>query len=137
MTKDRATSAELVAALDQLLAQTRHLTRRGRTAFGSGDLDSQVEQLASCQVVIQLQAVVEDIPADIAETLSHLPLAAVRGMRNRLAHGWGHRLSPVVADDGCGPARVHRRGAPGAHDNIPVAPSPDRPQVTPVACTGQ
>lgn len=89
MTKDPATPAELVAALDQVTAQARHLTRRGRAAFCADDLDGQVARLAACQVVIQLQAVIDDLPPAALDTLADLPLHAVRGMRNRLAHGYG------------------------------------------------
>lgn len=89
MSKDPATPGELLQALDLLARQASHITKSGREAFCSDEVEAQVARSASCQLVIQLQAIVEDLPEAVLSELDHLPLREVRGMRNRLAHGYG------------------------------------------------
>ena len=89
MSKDPATRDELATALEQLSQQAEHLAEMGRDVFCSSSMEGQIARLAACQIVIQLQAVVEDLPSGVMTRLEHLPLREVRGMRNRLAHGYG------------------------------------------------
>lgn len=39
-------------------------------------------------MIVRLQSVVEDLPESTVSENADLPFAAVRGMRNRLAHGY-------------------------------------------------
>lgn len=82
-------SAELVSAIERISAQVQYIRGQGRGAFLGGDAESGVLQAATCHLVIQFQAVLDDLPPGFADQSSDLPFVAVRGMRNRLAHGYG------------------------------------------------
>ena len=83
--KDPATSQEIALALHEISRQTDFLRDQGPEAFLGLGVDSQILQLAACQMIIRLYAVLEDAPSD---SLSGLPVREIRGMRNRLAHGY-------------------------------------------------
>lgn len=80
---------EIIGALARIEGQMAHLRNGGRTQFVSDDVSAQVAQLAACQLVIQLQAALDDLPAAFLLENPDLPFHQVRGMRNRLAHGYG------------------------------------------------
>lgn len=88
MTRDGSSVEEVALALRQMLAQCEHITAGGRDRFLADDLDAQILRLAAERLVITLQAAVEDLPPGFVETHADLPFATVRGMRNRLAHGY-------------------------------------------------
>ncbi len=44
---------------------------------------------AAAQLIIQVQALVEDLPEATVERLPSMTLREIRGMRNTLAHGYG------------------------------------------------
>lgn len=54
----------------------------------SDSSEAELLYLASCQMIIRLQAMLEDLPAETLARCADLPLAEVRGMRNRMAHGY-------------------------------------------------
>lgn len=58
---------------------------QGSKEFTGAGVESQILQLAACHMIIRLSAVLEDIPL---EFLADLPFREIRGMRNRLAHGY-------------------------------------------------
>lgn len=89
MTDDRPSLDELRSALDEITAQVDYIRAHGGGAFCAPDVKSQVLQSAACHLIIQFQAVLEDLPAGFPATNADLPFVAVRGMRNRLAHGYG------------------------------------------------
>lgn len=75
-------------ALGELVATVKHLISQGRELFLSDSSEGELLYLASCQVIIRLQAMLEDLPAETLARCADLPLAEVRGMRNRMAHGY-------------------------------------------------
>lgn len=89
MRGESSSSAELVVALERISAQVQYMRGRGQSVFLGGDVESDVLQAAACHLVIQFHAVLDDLPPGFADQNSDLPFAAVRGMRNRLAHGYG------------------------------------------------
>lgn len=78
----------VAAALGELAETVRHIVNHGRNAFLTESPEAELLYLASCQVIIQLQAMIEDLPPATLALCSDLPLTEVRGMRNRLAHGY-------------------------------------------------
>ena len=103
MTRERPSTSELRVALARLLAQTEFLQALGREKFVGGDIEASVHQLAASHLVVQFAAVLDDVPEDVRSLLSELPWAQVKGMRNRLAHGYsdldGSLLWQVIAVD--------------------------------------
>lgn len=75
-------------ALAELAETAKHIISQGRELFLSDSSDAELLYLASCQVIIRLQAMLEDLPAETLARCTDLPLAEVRGMRNRMAHGY-------------------------------------------------
>ena len=75
-------------ALGELVATVKHVISQGRELFLSDSSEGELLYLASCQVIIRLQAMLEDLPAETLARCADLPLAEVRGMRNRMAHGY-------------------------------------------------
>lgn len=75
-------------ALAELAEAVKHVISQGRELFLSDSSEAQLLYLASCQVIIRLQARLEDLPAEILARCTDLPLAEVCGMRNRMAHGY-------------------------------------------------
>lgn len=96
MTRDRSTPPELAVSLRRALAQCRHLTAQGRDAFLDPGLDAQIRRLAGERLVITVQAVLDDLPEGFTEEHADLPFATVRGMRNRLAHGYDDIDATIV-----------------------------------------
>lgn len=88
MTADRSSVSEVSAALERVLAQARHLVARGRDAFFAEDLDGDLNQRAGERLIITLQAALDDLPEGFIVAHEDLPFPLVRGMRNRLAHGY-------------------------------------------------
>lgn len=88
MNSDRPSNAEIKIALDQCAAQAAHLHSLGRANFVGDAVSSQVAQLAASQLIIRFQAVLDDLGSAFAQEHHDLPFNAVRGMRNRLAHGY-------------------------------------------------
>ena len=78
----------VATALSELAETVKHVISQGRDFFLSDSPDTELLYLASCQVIIRLQARLEDLPAEILGRCADLPLAEVRGMRNRMAHGY-------------------------------------------------
>lgn len=78
----------VAAALSELAKTVKHVISQGRDLFLSDSPDAELLYLASCQVIIRLQAMLEDLPAETLAQCADLPLAEVRGMRNRMAHGY-------------------------------------------------
>lgn len=75
-------------ALAELAEAVKHVISQGREIFLSDSSDAELLYLASCQIIIRLQAMLEDLPAETVARCTDLPLAEVRGMRNRMAHGY-------------------------------------------------
>lgn len=75
-------------ALAELGETVKHVNSQGRELFLSDSSDAELLYLASCQIIIRLQAMLEDLPAETVARCTDLPLAEVRGMRNRMAHGY-------------------------------------------------
>lgn len=75
-------------ALGELAATVKHVISQGRELFLSDSSNAELLYLASCQVIIRLQAMLEDLPTETLAQCADLPLAEVRGMRNRIAHGY-------------------------------------------------
>lgn len=92
----RGSDPEVAAALRQVLAQCEHITSGGRDRFLAPDLDAQILRLAAERIVITLQAAIEDLPDGFVDRHDDLPFIAVRGMRNRLAHGYVDINAEVV-----------------------------------------
>ena len=88
MRGDSPSAAELLSAMERISTQVQHIRGQGRDAFLDGDVESGVLQAATCHLIIQFQAVLDDLPPGWADQNSDLPFSAVRGMRNRLAHGY-------------------------------------------------
>ncbi|MFE1523312.1 DUF86 domain-containing protein [Schaalia turicensis] len=83
------TDPRIVAeALNELTDTVTYIISHGEDTFLARSAESELLYLASCQVVIRLHAMIEDLPKEMTISWSDLPLAAVRGMRNRLAHGY-------------------------------------------------
>ena len=78
----------VAAALSELTETVKHVISQGRDLFLSDSTDAELLYLASCQVIIRLQAMLEDLPAETLAQCADLPLAEVRGMRNRMTHGY-------------------------------------------------
>lgn len=78
----------VATALSELAETVKHVISQGRELFLSDSSDAELLYLASCQVIIRLQAMLEDLPAETLARCTDLPLAEVRGMRNRMAHGY-------------------------------------------------
>lgn len=78
----------VAAALSELAETVKHVISQGRELFLSNSPEAELLYLASCQVIIRLHAMLEDLPADALAQCADLPLAEVRGMRNRMAHGY-------------------------------------------------
>lgn len=78
----------VAAALSELAETVKHVISQGRDLFLSDSTDAELLYLASCQVIIRLQAMLEDLPAETLAQCADLPLAEVRGMRNRMTHGY-------------------------------------------------
>lgn len=74
--------------LAELAETVKHVIIQGRELFLSDSSDAELLYLASCQVIIRLQAMLEDLPDETLAQCADLPLAEVRGMRNRMAHGY-------------------------------------------------
>lgn len=80
---------KLVAkALGELATTVKHVISQERELFLSDSSEGELLYLASCQVIIRLQAMLEDLPPETLARCTDLPLAEVRGMRNRMAHGY-------------------------------------------------
>lgn len=75
-------------ALAELAEAVKHVVSQGRELFLSDSSEAELLYLASCQMIIRLQAMLEDLPAETLARCADLPLAEVRGMRNRMAHGY-------------------------------------------------
>ena len=75
-------------ALGELAATVKHVISQGRELFLSDSSNAALLYLASCQVIIRLQAMLENLPTETLAQCADLPLAEVRGMRNRMAHGY-------------------------------------------------
>ena len=75
-------------ALAELAEAVKHAISQGRELFLSDSSEAELLYLASCQIIIRLQAMLEDLPAETLARCADLPLAEVRGMRNRMAHGY-------------------------------------------------
>lgn len=75
-------------ALGELAETVKHIVNHGRDSFLEMSSEADLLYLASCQVIIRLQAMIEDLPPETLVLCSDLPLAEVRGMRNRMAHGY-------------------------------------------------
>ena len=75
-------------ALAELAEAVKHVISQGRELFLSDSSNAELLYLASCQIIIRLQAMLEDLPAETLAQCADLPLAEVRGMRNRMAHGY-------------------------------------------------
>ena len=75
-------------ALAELAEAVKHVISQGRELFLSDSSEAELLYLASCQIIIRLQAMLEDLPAETLARCADLPLAEVRGMRNRMAHGY-------------------------------------------------
>ena len=88
MTADKPTLPELRAALGEISAQVDYIRARWSAAHRGPDVESQVLQSAACHLVIQFQAILEDLPEEFPAQNADLPFSGVRGMRNRLAHGY-------------------------------------------------
>lgn len=88
MSPGHSSNADILQALQRLKAQAAHLVRRGRPAFLAEDLDGDLNRLAGEGLIIALQSALEDLPEGFIEQHSDLPFRLVRGMRNRLAHGY-------------------------------------------------
>ncbi len=98
----------VATALSELAETVKHVISQERELFLSDSSEAQLLYLASCQVIIRLQAMLEDLPAETLARCTDLPLAEVRGMRNRMAHGyldidksmlWGtmsHEIIPLI-----------------------------------------
>lgn len=78
----------VAAALSDLAETVKHIVSQGRDIFLAESPEAELLYLASCQAIIRLQAMIEDLPAETLALCSNLPLVEVRGMRNRLAHGY-------------------------------------------------
>ncbi len=88
MSSERASRDEILAALDRIRVLNDRIRENGEATFEAEEPDSEILQLAACHLVIRLQAVLDDLPADLTNSDPALPFRAVRGMRNRLAHGY-------------------------------------------------
>lgn len=75
-------------ALAELAEAVKHVISQGRELFLSDSSEAELLYLASCQIIIRLQAMLEDLPAETLARCADLPLTEVRGMRNRMAHGY-------------------------------------------------
>lgn len=75
-------------ALAELAEAVKHVISQGRERFLADSSEAELLYLASCQIIIRLQAMLEDLPAETLARCADLPLAEVRGMRNRMAHGY-------------------------------------------------
>lgn len=75
-------------ALGELVATVKHVISQGRDLFLSDSSEGELLYLASCQIIIRLQAMLEDLTPETLARCTDLPLAEVRGMRNRMAHGY-------------------------------------------------
>lgn len=84
----RSSVEEVRTALLRILAQTQHLTARGRTSFLAEGLDGDLLRLAGERLIITVQSALDDLPEGFVATNADLPFHLVRGMRNRLAHGY-------------------------------------------------
>ena len=91
MTRESVSVEELIAALNELKAQVEWIVERGHGAFVASTSEAGVLQLA----VIRLQAIIEDFPEGFTQNNSDLPFPLVRGMRNRMAHGY-HEIDPQI-----------------------------------------
>lgn len=80
---------ELLEALEALSAQGSYLADLGEERYCSERVEGQVARLATGQLIIQLQALLEDLPEHVRQALPPMTLREIRGMRNRLAHGYG------------------------------------------------
>ena len=88
MTKDPSTEAEIAAALEHVRVLAARIAEAGEPAFSGSTVDADLLQFAACHLVVRLQSVLEDLPGSTLAENADLPFAAVRGMRNRLAHGY-------------------------------------------------
>lgn len=75
-------------ALKELADTVKYIVSHGEDEFKNRSSESDLLYLASCQVIIRLQAMIEDLPRQALAICEDLPLAQVRGMRNRMAHGY-------------------------------------------------
>lgn len=89
MTRPEPRNPELLDGCAALRAQADYLTGLGEAEFCSSEVAGQVARLAAAQLIIQVQALVEDLPEATVERLPSMTLREIRGMRNRLAHGYG------------------------------------------------
>ncbi|WP_297747749.1 DUF86 domain-containing protein [uncultured Tessaracoccus sp.] len=89
MTKAEHRLPELLQGCAALRAQAAYLTGLGEAEFCSSGVAGQVSRLAAAQLIIQVQALVEDLPDVAVERLPSMTLREIRGMRNRLAYGYG------------------------------------------------
>ena len=95
MTRESVSVEELIAALNELKAQVEWIVERGHGAFVASTSEAGVLQLAASHAVIRLQAIIEDFPEGFTQNNSDLPFPLVRGMRNRMAHGY-HEIDPQI-----------------------------------------
>lgn len=83
------TDPRIVAeALNELADTVTYIVSHGKDTFLARSAESELLYLASCQVVIRLHAMIEDLPKELTISWFDLPLEQARGMRNRLAHGY-------------------------------------------------
>ncbi|WP_342667861.1 HepT-like ribonuclease domain-containing protein [Luteipulveratus mongoliensis] len=82
-------------ALRRALAQCQHITGVGQSRFMSEDLDGQVLRLAGERLIITVQAALDDLSMPFLDANADLPFHLVRGMRNRLAHGYDD-IDPAI-----------------------------------------
>lgn len=87
-TKDPPTAAEVTAALEHVRVLAARIAEAGESAFSGSTVDADLLQFAACHLIVRLQSVLEDLPESALSQNADLPFAAVRGMRNRLAHGY-------------------------------------------------
>ena len=95
MTRESVSVEEIIAALNELKAQVEWIVERGHGAFVASTSEAGVLQLAASHAVIRLQAIIEDFPEGFTQNNSDLPFPLVRGMRNRMAHGY-HEIDPQI-----------------------------------------
>lgn len=95
MTRESVSVEEIIAALIELKAQVEWIVGRGHGAFVASTSEAGVLQLAASHAVIKLQAIIEDLPEGFTQSNSDLPFPLVRGMRNRMAHGY-HEVDPEI-----------------------------------------
>lgn len=96
MTGQRSSPDEVADALRTALAQCRYITSFGRPGFLGDGLEAQVLRLAGERLIITVQSALDGLAAAFLAENDDLPFALVRGMRNRLAHGYGDIDADIV-----------------------------------------